>query len=184
MPQLHKHFNVIGNSVGDTLYTKFLSLSLLIVGLLSCEKPFDEKDKLFHGAPQSNGIGGLSFGLYNDKRYKVTNSGGIGWSDYTGSYILSGDTITLKELDKESGLEKNRLVIYRYSLQDSNYWKWKYSDKFSNTDKTLGTSEWQNFKDADQMLGKGDVYQLDENSKPLKDKYHFLIAFDSLKNYR
>jgi hypothetical protein len=170
--------------MGYTLLGKFSCLTLLIVGLLSCEKRFDEKDKLFHGAPQSNGVGGLSFGLYNDKRYVVTNSGGIGWSDYSGSYILSGDTITLKELDKESGLEKNRLIIYRYSLQDSNYWKWKYSDRFSDTDKTLGTWTWRKFKDVDQMLGEGDVYQLDENSKTLKDKYHFLIRFDSLKNYR
>jgi hypothetical protein len=166
---------------------KLLKTCLIVICIMevsSCQETFKEEDKIFHGAPESLGIGGLSFALYRDNRYQVMNSGGIGWFEYSGSYILNGDTITLNKLDKESNLENNRLIIYRYNKQDSAYWKWKYSDKLGNTDKTLGSWSWQSFKDQDKILGEGDVYQLDENNKPLKNKYHFFIRLDSLNNYR
>jgi hypothetical protein len=30
-------------------------------------------------------------------------------------------------------------------------------------------------------MGEGDVYQLDENNKPLREAYHFTILLDKLK---
>lgn len=31
-------------------------------------------------------------------------------------------------------------------------------------------------------MGEGNVYQLDENNKAMKDEYHFIIVLDSLAN--
>ena len=105
----------------------------------------------------------------------ICNSGGIGESCYTGEYLLNGDTITLKNLDKEIPLKSNRLLILRYNKQDSTFWKFKY-------DNPLLT--WQEWKRRDSIMdNSGDVYELDMNNKIIKDKNnsHFVIRLDSLK---
>jgi hypothetical protein len=172
----------------------FLSCFLIyaMIGFSSCNKSFKEGDKIFHGAPDRSGIGGLSFGLYKDKRYMIMNSGGIAWFEYSGRYDINGDTIVLhnldKELNKEFGkgvFESNRLVIYRYNEQDSTFWEWKYSDLYKSftADRKLGTWLWEDYKRSNEALGEGDVYQVDLNGKPIKSAYHFIIRLDSLKYY-
>ena len=108
-------------------------LKCCCIGILlefsSCitSQPLREQDKIFHGAPESMGIGGLSFGLYKDNKYLVVNSGGIGSFEYSGLYTVNEDTIVLNNLSKDVPMESNRLVIFRYDQQDSTYWEWKYS---------------------------------------------------------
>jgi hypothetical protein len=166
--------------MNTALLAKISLIILWTVALFSCEKPLKEEDKVFHGGPESQGIGGLSFALYKDGRYQIINSGGIGWHEYDGSYTLSGDTITLNNLDKKSSVKHNRLLVYRYDEQDSTYWEWKYSHiSKSYSDKTLGSWSWESFKWKDLIHGQGDVYQLDTKDKPLKAEYHFIIQLDS-----
>jgi hypothetical protein len=106
----------------------FLSLCLLLLSY-SCkqkEKEFTEKDKILHAAPANGGISSLSFGLYKDGRYKISNAGGIGEYIFTGNYLINNDTIIFNDLDTESSLNYNRLLILRYNKQDSSFWKSKY----------------------------------------------------------
>ena len=160
----------------------------ILLGISSCttSPPFNEKDKIFHGAPESMGIGGLSFGLYKDHRYLIINSGGIAAFKYSGLYTLKGDTIVFNNLSKDVPIESNRLLILRYDQQDSTYWEWKYSRIYKEriSDPTLGKWSWEQFKWGDSVLGQGDVYQLDSNNLPINTAYHFLIRLDSLQNYR
>lgn len=94
---------------------------------------------------------------------------------YTGLYSLSGDTVTLHDLKKHTGIPTNRFIIRRYKDMDSSYWSWKYPDnKF----------DWRELRHSDSLRGStGDVFPLDEsnNIKLDKDNY-FLIRHDSLKN--
>lgn len=136
-----------------------------------------EEEKIFHGAPSIQGVGGLSFGLYRDKRYQIISSGGIGVSYYSGSFTMTGDTIILRDLDKKSGFVSNRLLIVRYKEQDSTFWKWKYPN-------LKGLWELQNAKYFDSTWASGDVYQLSTDNIPIKDQYYFYIRLDSLKIYR
>ncbi len=164
----------------DHQLLKIFFLTAVLCNFSSCtefQKPFREEDKLFHAAPQGNGIGSLSFALYNDHRYQIMNSGGIGADYYSGNYVTKNDTIILENLSKESSLKSNRLLIFKYDKQDSSFWDWKYPAKKE-------ISNWRDFKWHDSIMGEGDVYQLDENNKPLKDEYHFIIRLDSLKNFR
>jgi hypothetical protein len=159
---------------------------IMLFGVSACETSFDEKDQIFHGSLASHGIGKLSFSLYKDQRYLIINSGGIGSSEYIGSYALYGDTILLYNLNKEVPLESNKLVIYRYEQQDSSYWEWKYSRLYKSftSDKTLGKWDWTQYKSGDKALGEGDVYQIDANGIPIKEPVHFIIRLDSLRNYQ
>jgi hypothetical protein len=170
-------------------------LTILISALSSCDTvtisndrflSFNEEDKIFHAAPQSNGIGGMSFGLYKDNRYLLYNSGGIGWSEYSGTYSLRGDTLILQNLDKGLPFVSNRLRIYRYAEQDSTFWEWKYADRYKSlsSDRTLGKWIWKDYKDHNMALGEGNVYQLDNLGNPIDTAYYFIIRYDSLKNYR
>lgn len=167
---------------------QFLKYCLIVIlgGLSSCEPSFNDDDKIFHAAPESMGIGGLSFGLYKDHTYLIRNSGGIASFEYSGSYDLNGDTIIFHKLSKQIPLENSRLIIYRYDQQDSTYWEWKYSKIYKelSSDKTLGTWSWQRFRSGDLALGDGDVYQIDTSGIPNSSAYHFIIRLDSLKNYR
>jgi hypothetical protein len=152
-------------------------ISLFVLACKAKQKPLDDKNIVFHGAPQNNGIGSLSLALYKDGRYQIINSGGIGAYNYSGNFKVSGDTIILENLDKESSLASNRLLIYRYDEQDSSFWLWKHS-------KSIGVWEWRDFKEQDSMKEKGNVFQLDKDNKPTKDKPYFRITIDSLKNFR
>jgi hypothetical protein len=161
---------------------------IILLEVSSCitSPPFNENEKIFHGAPESMGIGGLSFGLYKDHRYLIRNSGGLGAFEYSGLYTINGDTIVFNNLSKDVPVESNRLVIFRYEQQDSTYWEWKYSRIYNErkSDPKLGKWLWEQFKSGDSVLGQGDVYQLDKNNLPIKTAFHFLIRLDSLRNYR
>jgi hypothetical protein len=161
--------------ISKALLTIFISI--LLISCQTKQKPFVDKDIVFHGAPQDNGIGSLSFALYRDGRYQIINSGGIGADHYSGNFKISGDTIILENLNKETRLASNRLLIYRYDEQDSSFWLWKHS-------KSIGVWKWRDFKEQDSMMEKGNVFQLDEDNKPTKDKSYFRITIDSLKNSR
>ena len=164
---------------GNQLLRIFFFVSL-VYNILSCaesEKPFKEEDKLFHAAPQGNGIGSLSFALYKYNRYQIMNSGGIGADYFSGYYKVKGDTILLENLSKEISLKSPRLLIFKYNKQDSSFWNWKYSEHIAITN-------WQTFKSNDFAMGEGNVYQLDENNKAMKDEYHFIIVLDSLGKQR
>jgi hypothetical protein len=52
---------------------------------------------------------------------------------------------------------------------------WKYNSSF-------GAATWEVSKRRDYHMGDGDVYQLNENDRPLRDEYHFTIALDKLKS--
>jgi hypothetical protein len=83
------------NFITDKRFMKLIVLTLLlyISGLLnSCaekQKPFNDEDIIFFGAPQGNGISALSFSLYKDGRYQIMSSGGIGAYYYSGKFKLS-----------------------------------------------------------------------------------------------
>ena len=137
---------------------------LVLYGISSCresKKPFREQDKIFHAAPQSNGIGSLAFALYNDNRYQIMNSGGIRADFYSGTYTIKGDTIVLNNLPKESSLKSNRLKIFRYNQQDSSFWIWKHV-------KSLGYWNWKAFEEQDKQLVYGNVYQHNNNNRTMK----------------
>lgn len=137
-----------------------------------------EEGKIFHAGPSSGGIGALYFGLYNDNKYQICNSGGLGQDCYSGNFILNKDTLTLIKLTKEVPLKSNKLILIRYAEQDSSFWKWKYA-------KSIGVSTWLDFKWRDSAMGgSGDVYQLNERNERMKDELQFVIRLDSLKNYR
>lgn len=156
----------------------FFILLFICVGIAFCtmRKPFSEKDKVFHGAPSTPGIGSLSFALYNDGRYQIMNSGGIGAFYYDGKYIMSGDTIILKDLDKESSFKSNRLLIIRYKEQTDSFWRWKHPD--------IKDNKWQ-LQIAkipkDSGWASGEVYQINENNQLMRANY-FYIRLDSLTN--
>lgn len=142
-------------------------------------KPFNEKDKIFHAAPGTQGIGNLSFALYNDSRYQVMNSGGIGASYYEGKYSVSGDTIILKDLNKESSFKSNRLLIIRYRDQNDSFWRWKHPD--------IKDNKWQlqvAKTPQDSGWASGEVYQIDEKNQLMRDADFFYIRLDSLKRNR
>ena len=156
----------------------FLNLILLfITSIFSCEskiqKP-NEKDLIFHAGPSTGGVvGQVYFQLFTDSRYYICNSGGIGEDCYTGIYELHNDTIILENLDKGSSLKFNRLIIYRYYNQDSNYWKWKYPHL---------SWEWWELKRRDSILeSTGDVYQINNKNNIEKNETFFNIRFDRLK---
>ena len=152
----------------------------------SCARPFEEKNKIFHGAPSSNGISGLSFALYNDHRYQVMSSGCLFAFTKSGTYDLVGDTIILNGIDKHENFKSKRLLIFRYDQQDSTYWEWKYSRIYKSfkANRKLGRWLWEDHKSGDAAIGEGDVYQINENGEPIENAYHFIIMLDSLKNYR
>lgn len=79
-----------------------------------------EEGKIFHACiPDSGAVGGLYFGLYNDQRYQICSTGGIGQTCYTGKYLLNNDTLTLVDLDRDIHLKSNKFLIKRY-LQPRN----------------------------------------------------------------
>ena len=173
--------NVSGNFMRAFQLLNILFIVSLLYGISSCaenKKPFREEDKIFHAAPQGNGIASLSFALYSGNRYQIMNSGGIGADYFSGIYSLKGDTIIFNDLSKGSSLKSNRLKIFRYNQQDSTYWIWKHA-------KSLRHRNWQVFEEQDKQIGDGDVYQLDGKNKPMIDEYHFIIRLDSLqKSFR
>jgi hypothetical protein len=153
----------------------------LTLGIFSCKDKAKREEKVFHAAPMdAQSIGGLSFALYNDSSYTILNSGGIGFSSHKGSYTMAGDTITLHNFVKQGLFKRHRLIVIRYDEQDSTYWMWKYSDLFGKP-RSLGRTLWQDLKAGDYHMGEGDVYQLDENNRPIRDGYYFNIALDKLK---
>jgi hypothetical protein len=159
---------------------KTLLIVLIPVFLVSCEtrpRPFDDTDIIFNGSPDNNGMGGLSFALFKDRRYRIMNSGETAAHYYSGTFKVSGDTIILENLNKESGLISNRLLIFRYADQDSSFWMWKHEKK-------IGFWKWRYFKLQDSKMGKGNVFQLDENGNPTKEESYFRITIDDLKNFR
>jgi hypothetical protein len=167
-------------------YIFFIIISLIINACSTFSASRREEGKIFHAAPMSGGIGALSFGLYNDSNYEICNSGGLGQFCYSGEFKLNRDTLTLIDLHKDVPLKSNKFLILRYAEQDSTYWEWKYSRQYTSfsADRKLGKWIWQQFKGSDLALGEGDIYQLDNNGIPIKDEYHFIIRFDSLRNYR
>jgi hypothetical protein len=168
------------------IHISILTLILIISSCSSSSDTHREHGKIFHAGPMSGGISALYFGLYDDNTYQICNSGGLGQDCYSDKFNLHKDTLTLLDLNKDIPLKSNRLIIRRYSTQDSTYWEWKYSRQYKEytSDKTLGKWVWQEYKRSDMALGQGDVYQLDTNNIVLKSEYHFIIQFDSLKNYR
>jgi hypothetical protein len=150
----------------------------ILLTLNSCFSHSDthrENDKIFLAGPSSGGIGALYFGLYKDHTYQICASSGIGQDCYSGEFVLNGDTVTLTGLDKKINIKYNRLVILRYSQQDSNYWKWKYAKPHLR---------WNEWKQRDSGLGtSGDVYEIDQNNRLDKNEIHFVIELDSLKQY-
>ena len=163
-----------------------LIISLIISSCSTFTDSHREEGKIFHAAPMSGGIGALYFGLYNNNKYQICNSGGLGQFCYSGEFKLSRDTLTLLALNKEIPLKSNKLLILRYTEQDSTYWEWKYSKQYKDfsSDRKLGRWIWRDFQGGDLALGEGDVYQLDTNGIRIRSEYHFIIRFDSLKNYR
>jgi hypothetical protein len=156
-----------------------LLLTSFVFAFCSMRKPFNEKDKVFHAAPSTQGIGSLSFALYNDNRYQIMNSGGIGASYYQGKYRVSGDTIILEDLNKESLLKSNRLLIIRYKDQTDSFWRWKNPD--------IKDNEWQlQITKTPQTSGwaSGEVYQIDENNQLMRNSSCFYIRLDSLESNR
>jgi hypothetical protein len=155
-------------------YFYFLSLSLMLL-LYSCkpkEKEFNEEDKVLHAAPAPVGISSLSFSLYKDGRYRISNAGGIGEYIFTGNYLVNRDTVTFNNLDSESSLKYNRLLILRYNKQDSSYWKSKYLNN---------PWKWQDLRKQDSAMGgSGDIYQLNEKNQIARYETHFIIRLDSL----
>jgi hypothetical protein len=84
----------------------------------------------------------------------------------------------MEDLDKESSILFNRLVIYRYCDQDSTFWIWKYPGK-------AGFKNWVEMKQSDLMMGvSGDVYQVDDSNKPDRNQFSFRIRLDSLKTFQ
>jgi len=166
------------------LYIYCLAIVLLIGSCTSSPGSHRENAKIFHAAPMSGGIGALYFGLYNDNTYQICNSSGLGQDCYSGKFKLDKDTLTLLDLNRDVPLRSNKLIIVRYNKQDSTYWEWKYSRQYESfsSDRTLGKWKWQEFKNADMVLGEGNVYQLAPNGIPIKDEYYFIIQLDSLKN--
>jgi hypothetical protein len=151
-----------------------LCLPTLFFACSQHKKEFKEENKILHAGPSSGGIGSLSFELYNDSTYRISNSGGIGEDVYTGTYSIKNDVITFNNLDTTSSLKHNRLLIFRYSEQDSLYWKNKYPNSFS---------KWQDFKSRDSAMGGyGDIYQIDDNNQITANETHFIIRSDSLKH--
>jgi hypothetical protein len=156
-----------------TLYISIGIVTLLLYSCLSSDN-HREESKIFHAAPSTGGIGALYFALYDDNSYQICNSGGIGQDCYSGRFELHKDTLVLLDLNKEIPLKSNQFLIIRYSEQDSNYWKRKYS----------GTSySWQDSKRIDTSNGLGDVYNL-YRGKLVNDDDHFIIRLDNLGNYR
>jgi hypothetical protein len=157
----------------------YLSSLAFILTLSSCSHSdtHREEGKIFHAGPMSGGVGALYFALYDDNTYEICNSGGIGQECYSGNFKLDKDTLTLPDLNKKIPLKSNKLVLIRYAEQDSSFWNWKYS-------KSIGVSTWRDFQLRDSAVGgKGDVYQLDDSNKLMKDESYFIIRLDSLKNY-
>ncbi len=152
-----------------------LTLSLLFFSCGGFEKEFKDEDKILHAGPSTGGIGSLSFALYKDSRYRISNSGGVGEFIYAGSFTIMGNIITLNKLDKESSMEYNRLLISRYNEQDSVYWKNKYGNN---------AGSWQDLRKQDSALGgTGDIYQLDDNNQIAQNEAHFIIRLDSVKQF-
>jgi hypothetical protein len=91
-------------------------MSLLTLAFFaSCheKKPFFEKDEVFAARYGLGSVGSMGFWLYNDHRYRILSSGGIGGQYYSGKYSLNKDTIILDDLDKSCGLQHNRLLVDR-----------------------------------------------------------------------
>ncbi|GAB2812213.1 hypothetical protein GCM10027043_09660 [Ferruginibacter profundus] len=138
------------------------------------EKEFKEENKILHAGPSSGGIGSLSFGLYNDSTYSISNSGGIGENVCTGTYSLNDNVIIFNNLDASSALKYNRLLILRNSGQDSLYWKNIYPPN--------SLLKWKQYRWQDSVKGsKGEIYQLNKYNQIATDEAHFIIRLDSLK---
>ena len=157
-----------------------LALYLILITVLTCcslNQDFDAKNKIFHAAGASGGVGGIYFALYKNNKYEICESGGIGETCYEGNYTVIGDTIILEELSEKSYIKNNRLLICRYDKLDSTYWQWKYP---------TNANHWRDMKWRDlAMDNSGDVHQMDNQNKLILDPtYYFVIRLDSLKNYR
>lgn len=154
-----------------------LTLALTVSSCTSSSDTFREEGEIFHAAPPTNSVAGeLYFGLYKDNTYQICNSGGLGQDCYSGKFKLNKDTLILLELNKNIPLKSNKLLIIRYTKQDSSYWKWKYSNN---------PNSWQALKSDDIIKSSGDVFQLDLNNRlmnNLQDDY-FVIQLDSLNIY-
>jgi hypothetical protein len=155
---------------------KIIQLFVLLF-LLGCKENLNEEDKIFHACTQSE-MGGIFFGLYKNHKCEFCEGDFLDPGCYTVEYILSGDTIKLNGIKKESALKYSRLKIFRYSEQDSSYWLQKYP-KFN---------DWRSMRWSDSAKGStGDVFQLDNHNNPIFDKNqtNFIIRFDTIKdNYR
>lgn len=154
--------------------TKAISIILF---LASCNSKLEEKDKIFHAAPNmSDGIGGTFFSLYKNNKYQFCDGNFIDPGCYTGTYKLVGDTLTLIDLKLNDHVKSNRFIIFRYDKVDSEYWKRKYSNSGLN---------WRDLRRTDSVNGFGDIYELDKNDMPRTNvNYWYVIRLDKLKNYR
>lgn len=118
--------------------------------------------------------GSFEFSLYNNHTYEVCTTGDVETHCYSGTYSLKGDTLVLEDLSKDVPLYTNRLLIVRYSQQDSMYWKWKYPNR---------VQAWQDLKEEDLIVnGLGDVYELDDQNEPVRElsNVRFTIREDRL----
>jgi hypothetical protein len=128
-------------------------------------------------APSSGGIGSLSFALYNDYRYRISNSGGFAEFIYSGTYSVNDNVITFNDLDRSSSLKYNRLLILRNTEEDNLYWKNKYPPS--------SLLMWENLRRQDSIKGSnGEIYQLDDYNQIATNETHFIIRLDSLKNLK
>ena len=150
-----------------------LFIASLIYGCRTNVELKDE-DKIFHAGPNMSGFGGTFFGLYKNNIYEFCDGDFMDPGCYTGEYELNGNFLTLKDLKLNDHVKHNRFIIYRYAEQDSTYWQKKYPDS---------SSDWKQLKQSDINSGsEGDVYELDNNNKPVTDvTYYYVIRFDKLK---
>ena len=124
---------------------------LLLFSIISCGPNLSEENKIFHAGPNESGFGGTFFSLYKDNYYEFCDGDFMNPGCYSGIYKLDGDTLTLEKLKLNDHVKSNRLIIYRFSEQDSTYWKNKYPK----------SDNWKESKESDSLRGfEGDIYEL------------------------
>ncbi|WP_295128093.1 hypothetical protein [uncultured Chitinophaga sp.] len=160
----------------SSLYVLCSAFTVLLSTCWQKTSGLKEEEKTFHAGPPAgqSGFGTTFFTLHKDGKYLFCQGDFMNPGCYTGDFILSGDTITLLGLRQHKNIPANKFLIIRYAQKDSSYWEWKYPDH---------KADWKSMYKSDRITdATGDVWPLEQNGKPVRDrKNHFIIRLDSLK---